>query len=98
MNDEKPFFSIDEDAVGPLTLSELQINIPAELDSELTPQSRTCFLRQIGELAAAVGDPETLDPSEVAYLPTDGSWNDLTAFNKRVILAQAIVSRAITFC
>lgn len=96
--DEKPFFLIDKNASGPLTLAELQINIPAELDRELTTQRRACFLRKIGELAAEAGDPETLDPSNVAYLPTDGSWDDLTTFNKRLILAQAIVSRAITYC
>ncbi|MEM8792145.1 MAG: hypothetical protein AAGE80_11040 [Pseudomonadota bacterium] len=96
--DEKPFFSVGKRTEGPLTLDELQINIPAELDSMMTDETRACFLRKIGELAAKAGDPETLDPAEVAYLPTDGSWDDLTIYARRGILAQAVISRAIALC
>ena len=96
--DEKPFYTIDARATGPLTLSELQINLPAELAKELTPSMQTCYIEKIGELAAEAGDPETLRPTDVAYLPTDGSWAELTVFDRRLILAQAIVSRAILFC
>lgn len=96
--DEKPFYTVGKRTRGPLTLEELQINIPAELDSMLTTRKRNCFIEKIGELAEQAGDPETLDPADVAYLPTDGTWDELTFYGRRNLLAQAIVSRAIIFC
>ncbi|NNF24861.1 MAG: hypothetical protein HKN63_08675 [Rhodobacteraceae bacterium] len=96
--DEKPFYSVGKRTRGPLTLDELQINIPAELDAMLTTRKRTCFIQKIGELAEKAGDPEALDPADVSFLPTDGTWDKLTFFGRRNLLAQAIVSRAITLC
>lgn len=96
--DQKPFYTVDKRTLGPLTLEELQINIPADLGRLMTAETRDCFVRKIGELAAQAGDPEGLDPADVAFLPTDGSWDDLTFYGRRGLLAQAIVSRAITLC
>lgn len=95
---EQPFYRIDRNASGPLTMQELQVNIPKELDALYTPRMRNCFFERIEELSASAGDPETLDPASVAYLPKDGSWEELSAFHKRNILAQAIVSRAGALC
>jgi len=79
-------------------MAELQINIPADLDAMYTDQTQVCFLAKTEELATHAGDPETLDPTKVAFLPTDGTWEDLPRYSKRFILAQAIVSRAATLC
>jgi len=79
-------------------MAELQISIPADLDAMYTDQMRVCFLAKIEELATHAGDPETLDPKKVAFLPTDGTWEELPRSSKRLILAQAIVSRAATLC
>ena len=97
-SEEKPFFTIDAQASGPLTLDELDVNIPEEMASQMSEGQQACFIAKIGDLAADAGDPETLDPADVAYLPTDGSWAGLTTHARRAILAQAVISRAITFC
>ena len=96
--DEKPFFTVGKRTKGPLTLEELQINIPQDVASHMTQDQRACFVRQIGVLAAQAGDPETLDPGDVAFLPTDGSWDDVSIYGRRGLLAQAIISRAIAGC
>ena len=95
---EKPFYTVGKRTRGPLTMKELQINIPQHLAAMMTERRQKCFLEKIGELAKEAGDPETLNPADVAFLPTDGSWDDLTFFGRRSLLAQAIVSRAITLC
>jgi hypothetical protein len=95
---EKPFYTVGKRTRGPLTMEELQINIPEHLAAMMTARRRSCFLEKIGELAEKARDPETLNPEDVAFLPTDGSWYELTIFGRRSILAQAIVSRAITLC
>lgn len=96
--DEPPFYRVDKNASGPLTMQELQVNIPQELDAFYTESMRTCLLATIEDLASSAGDPETLDPSTVSFLPTDGSWRKLTKFHKRNILAQSIVSEAGVVC
>jgi len=95
---EKPFYTVGKRTRGPLTMEELQINIPEHLAAMMTERRQACFLAMIGELAEEAGDPETLDPADVAFLPTDGTWDDLTFYGRRSLLAQAIVSRAITLC
>lgn len=96
--DEPPFYRIDKNASGPLTMPELQVNIPQELDAQYTESMRTCFLATVKDLASSAGDPESLDPSSVTFLPTDGSWQELTKFHKRNLLAQAIISEAGVLC
>jgi len=98
VSNEKPFYTVGKRTRGPLTMEELQISIPKKLDSMLTSQRRACYIEKIGELAKDAGDPETLNPADVAFLPTDGSWDELTFYGRRSLLAQAIVSRAITLC
>lgn len=98
VSNEKPFYTVGKRTRGPLTMEELQINIPEHLAVMMTERRQACFLKKIGELAADAGDPETLNPADVAFLPTDGTWDDLTFYGRRSLLAQAIVSRAITLC
>lgn len=95
---EKPFFSVDQNGIGPLTMSELQINIPSAIDKYLSNEDRSCALKAIERLAMEAGDPETLNSSSVAYLPDQETWSQLTSSNKRIILAQAITSRAFAVC
>lgn len=96
--DEQPFYRIDKNASGPLTMPELQVNVPQELDAQYTESMRTCFQATVEDLASSAGDPESLDPSSVTFLPTDGSWQELTKFHKRNLLAQAIISEAGVLC
>ncbi|MEO1243468.1 MAG: hypothetical protein AAFX54_16280 [Pseudomonadota bacterium] len=96
--EEPPFYRIDKNASGPLTMPELQVNIPQELDALYTDSMRACFLATVEDLATSAGDPETLDPSTITFLPTDGSWQELTKFHKRNLLAQSIISEAGVLC
>lgn len=96
--DEPPFYRIDRNTRGPLTMRELQVNIPQELDAMYTESMRTCFLETVEDLARSAGDPETLDPSTVTLLPKDGSWQELTKFHRRNLLAQSIISEAGVIC
>ncbi len=95
---EPPFYRVDRSASGPLTMVELQVNIPQELDALYTERMRSCFFETVESLARSAGDPNTLDPSTVRFLPTDGSWQQLTKFYKRNLLAQAIMSEAGVVC
>ncbi|MEM5515733.1 hypothetical protein WNY37_02155 [Henriciella sp. AS95] len=97
-SDEPPFYTVYRNGTGPLTMEELQINIPVELDAIYTDKTRACFLAKVEALAAEAGDPERLDPADVAFLPTDGTWEQLSRFHRRNLLAQAIVSRAGGLC
>lgn len=96
--DEPPFYRVDRNARGPLTMRELQVNIPQELDAMYTESMRTCFMATVEDLASSAGDPETLDPSTVTLLPKDGSWQELTKFYRRNLLAQSIISEAGVIC
>ena len=95
---EPDFFHIDRHKRGPLTMEELQINIPAEVDQYLTEADRECVFATIERLAKEAGSPETVDMVEKGYLPADNNWADLTLNNKRIILAQAVVSHAFAQC
>lgn len=97
-SDEKPFFSVDQNGNGPLTMSELQINIPSAIDKQLSDVQRSCVIKAIERLANEAGDPETLNPANVAYLPDQESWSQLNSSSKRIILAQAITSRSFAVC
>ena len=94
--DKAPLFRIDGDRGGPLTLEELQIHTDGNLS--LTTDRRDCYVQKIGDLAAAAGDPETADVVALGYVTDSEGWRRLKRDGRRLILAQAIVSRAITFC
>lgn len=96
--DTSRFFHVETNGTGPLTMAELQIDIPDDLEKRMSSERKTCFLRKIEELAAAAGDPETLKTEDVAFLPDQETWDPLPRYNKRLLLAQAVVSRAITLC
>lgn len=95
---EKPFFQVDPNATGPLTLSELQIHIPSKIADTLTAGRRACYIAEVGRLAAEAGDPQKADPVRLGYMPDKRDWNKLDRFSRRLILAQAILSRAIVNC
>lgn len=94
---ERPIFVIDPDASGPLTLNELQINFGAGHATNLNARQRDCVLQEIASRAASAGDPETLDPAAVQFLPKE-NWDDLDAEGKRIILAQVITTKAFFEC
>jgi hypothetical protein len=78
---------------------------PAELDyflagmkeaTKISEQVYTCIKTEAALRAEAAGDPETLDPKSLS-LPED-NWLPLEKKDKRIILAQLVVSEASVFC
>ena len=89
--------NIDMSATGPLTSEEVKTQLIDRMDEPLTAEQEKCVLREVESLARDAGDPETLDPASVEFLPAE-SWNKLDAFGKRLILAQAIMTMALFDC
>lgn len=85
------------DATGPLTLAEIQANFFRLMDEPLDDRRRECVFREVEDRARAAGDPETLDPATVELLPAD-RWDRLDPSGKRLILTQAIVTKAFFVC
>ena len=56
-----------------------------------------CIAEEVARLTREAGDPETLDPSTVEFLPVK-SWSKLDAFGRRLALAQAITTKALFTC
>jgi len=90
---------LDVNATGPLTLDEVQAAVD-RLGESVTEEQRVCVLGEIEKRAHVAGDPETLDPASVEFLSavSTDTWNALDAFGKRIILAQAITTKALFFC
>ena len=85
------------DASGPLTLDEIQANFLSFMDEPLNEEERECVYREIEDRARVAGDPETLEPATVELLPT-GEWDRLDPSGKRLILTQAITTKAFFVC
>lgn len=99
--EEAPFFVVDRNAKGPLTLAELQIHIPKEISAELTENTRSCFFDSVKRRALEAGDPASLDPDDFPYWNGELSvadWSRQSNHMKRVLLAQAILSWAMIDC
>ena len=95
------FFKADKDATGPLTLIELQINIPDEIDKTLNDSRRACFFEAVERRAAEAGDPADLDPDAFPYWRGEvnrNEWRQHSKYMQRVLLAQAIISWAMIDC
>jgi len=85
------------DATGPLTLGEIQANFFSLMDDALDDERRACVYSEVEERARAAGDPESLDPAAVEFVPVD-EWGRLDPTGKRLILTQAIVTKAFFVC
>lgn len=85
------------DAAGPLTLGEVQSNFLAFMEKPLTGRRQECVFKEIEERVRAAGDPATLDPATVELLPAH-QWGQLDPVDKRILLTQAIVTKAYLVC
>ncbi len=54
-------------------------------------------MSEVEDRARAAGDPETLNPATVEFLPVN-EWGRLDPSDKRIILTQAIVTKALIVC
>lgn len=99
--DDRPVLQpdIDLDITGPLTPDEIHA-FADRLDESVIGERRECVLREIEERARVAGDPETLDPARVEFLSTlsPATWKALDAFGRRLILMQAITTKALFVC
>lgn len=88
---------LNYDATGPLTPEEVQALFIDPMGETLATQNVDCILEEVARLTRDAGDPESLDPATVEFLPTD-SWASLDAFGRRLLLAQAITTKALFTC
>ena len=89
--DEAPFFVADRNATGPLTLDELQIDIPDKVERWMTDSKKACFLEAVERRAIEAGDPANVDPDDFPYWGGKVSredWSQHSAYMQRVLLAQ----------
>lgn len=91
----QPF--LDVDAAGPLTLLEIQNLSIHHVEGSLTAGQLECILEEAERLATIAGDPETLDPASLEFLSA-GTWSQLDAFGRRLMLAQSITTKALFSC
>ena len=87
---------LSSSANGPLTQDELQ-SFAEGMSAELGDGVAACLLKEATRNAEKAGDPQTLDPANVALLPAD-NWAELTRENKRIILTQIVFNQAIPSC
>jgi len=88
--EEAQFFIVDRNATGLLTLEELQINIPKQINSELIEERRYCFFDSVKERAFEAGDPAIFDPDDFPYWNgkvNRADWSQQSNNMKRVLLA-----------
>jgi hypothetical protein len=85
------------DTKGPLTLEEVKTNLMDQMDKPFQEIRRECIYTEIEERAQAAGDPETLDPATIELLPSE-HWESVGAFGRRLVLAQAILTKALFVC
>lgn len=97
---EPPMFRIDENATGPLTMDELQFNVPASMHGRMSAQTIQCWREAIEEQALEAGDPEQIDPTESEFVSAvkPDQWAALRPHMRRAILAQALMSSALREC
>jgi hypothetical protein len=100
-SDEPPFFVADRNATGPLSLDELQIDIPDKVERWMTDGKKACFLDAVERRASEAGDPADINPDDFPYWGGKVSredWIEHSAYMQRVLLAQAVVSWAMMDC
>ena len=85
------------DAKGPLTLEEVKTNLMDQTNKAFQEIRRECVDREIEKRAQAAGDPETLDPATIELLPSE-HWESVGTFGRRLVLAQAILTKALFVC
>ncbi len=90
----QPLFN--ERATGPLMLAEIK-PLFIDLNESRSVKREECVLREIEKRARAAGDPETLDPTTVEFLPVE-KWQQLDRIGKRLILGQVISTKARFVC
>ncbi len=99
--EEPPFFQAKRFGSGPLTLDELKIEIPDEIERDLTEAEKACFFEAVARRAAEAGDPRDIDPDDLVYWDGKVSkedWQKHDRYMQRILLAQGVISWAMIDC
>lgn len=85
------------DADGKLTTAELDYFLAGMKEAtNISEEVDNCIKTQAERRADIAGDPQTIDPESLS-LPEE-NWVPLDKSDKRLILAQLIVTEASVFC
>ena len=100
-SEEPPFFQANRFGSGPLTLEELKIDIPDEIERGLSDAEKACFLDAVARRAEEAGDPALIDPDALVYWDGNVSkedWQKHDRYMQRILLAQGVISWAMIDC
>ena len=100
-DNKRPFFVVDPNATGPLTMEELQINVPERIANDLNDRELNCYLQTIDREITEAGDPSAINPEQMTHWDGKVSlsdWAQLSAYQQRMLLAQAIIGGAMGGC
>ena len=95
-----PMYTVNPDASGPLTFTELRVNFTA-IDEPMSERQRRCVKKAIERRAQEMGDPASYQPEDYDYHGGHTSNAQWQAFNKREqrgLLAQVVVTYAFLDC
>lgn len=101
--DDRPVLQLGlgPDGTGPLTGDEIQAVIDRMDESyerkSMTEEYRERVVQEAEKRARHAGDAATLDPARAEFLTAE-TWHALDASGKRIVLAQAILSKALSAC
>lgn len=85
------------DADGKLTSVELDYFLEGMKEAtNISEEVDNCIKAQAERRAEIAGDPETLDPKSLSL--SEENWVPLDKSDKRLILAQLVVTEASVFC
>lgn len=85
------------DADGKLTSAELDYFMAGMKEAtNISEKVENCIKTQAERRAEIAGDPETLDPKSLSL--QEENWVPLDKSDKRIILAQLVVTEASVFC
>ncbi len=99
--EEPPFFQAKRFGSGPLTLAELKIDIPDEIERDMSEAQKACFLEAVERRAEEAGDPADIDPDSLVYWDGNVSkedWQKHDRYMQRILLAQGVISWAMIDC
>jgi hypothetical protein len=95
-----PLYTVDFNATGPLTFTELRVNFTA-LDQPTSERERRCVKKAIERRARELGDPASYQPEDHDYhggQTSNTQWQTFNNREQRGLLAQIVVTYAFFDC
>jgi hypothetical protein len=95
-----PLYTVDFNAIGPLTFAELRMNLTA-LERPVSERERRCVKKAIERRAQELGDPSSYQPEDHDYhggQVSNAQWRTFSSREQRGLLAQVVVTYALFDC